>query len=262
MSKLADLARKIHNCAASDSAHMLRLYQKYLALILDAEKVTWYAGYRGDYGRNLWQTRLMLNWKVVDVALPLDSDRDFAKEAKFYFQKAREKGDIDPQVTLAVNNAGRSRVHLLREAINPEEWEFHWMRELLHQQNIGERMVGAFNLSPDAESYFLIDRPCGATPFSEKDKQHFLEELLSFPRVHYWLFLERGLVAPASTALSPRQRDVLLLLHSKHSEAKIAEQLKLAPGTVHNYIGDIYKCFNVGSRYELMQLWLGSIPGN
>lgn len=253
---LSNLVAKIHACAAADSETMLALFQEYLAQAMNAEKVTWYAGYRGAYGRELWQTRLMDNWKVVDVVFPLGVTRNLSAEMKEYFRQAREEGDIDPQVTLAINSAGQSRAHLLSDAIEASEWQDHWMRKNLFGQGIGERMVGAFHLSDVAESYFLLDRPPEAEPFTEQDKQRFVEELISFPRLHYWLFLERGLVQPAQRPFSPRERSVLRELMGPNSEQEIADQLKLSKGTMHNYVTDIYKNLGVSSRYELMQLWL------
>lgn len=251
--------QEINACAADNSEHMLKLYQRYLQEQLGGHQSLWYAAYRGNYGRELWQTKLMNNWKVVDVGFPLGFDGDLAKEIKDYFAKAKKSGGIDPQVTLAVEHAGSTRVHLLGDAIGPQDWQDHWMREWLLRQGVGERMVGAFTLSDIAESYFLIDRPAEAAPFNEDDRSQFLELLQSFPRLHYWLFLERGLVQPAQRPFSPRERDVLKALMGPQSEAAIADQLELTKGTAHNYVLDIYKNLGVSSRYELMQLWLKPI---
>lgn len=130
------------------------------------------------------------------------------------------------------------------------------MKPWLERQGVGERMVGAFTLSDKSESYFLVDRQPNSPAFTEADRQLFYELLISFPRLHYWLFLERGLVAPAHRPLSPRERQVLNLLMGPMSELEIAQSLALSKGTVHNYIGNIYKNFVVSSRYELIQLWL------
>ena len=239
---------------------MLELYQDYLARVLNAFQVTWYAGYRGQYGRKLWHTEVMNDWKIFDIKFPVGTEFDKIDAAKKYYLKARSQGALDPQVKISVENAGQSRVHLLHDNITRDEWDKHWMKKMLAKYDIGERMVGAFTLTPIAESYFLIDRTFDQKPFDEDDRRRFLDALISFPRLHFWLFLNRGLIEPAKRPLSPREKEVLQLALGSKSEAEIAEQLELSKGTVHNYIVDIYKVFDVNSRYELAQLWLSTVP--
>jgi DNA-binding CsgD family transcriptional regulator len=259
VAKLSTLVGNINACSANESDQMLAYYQEYLQVLLSAHSVTWYAAYKGAYGRELWQTTIMNGWKVVDVACPLGTERAFAEAAKSYFKKAREEGDIDPQVTHSVETAGETRVKLIGDVASPEQWSQHWMSERLKLQGVGERMVGTFTLSDESESYFLVDRPPQAEPFSEDNRRVFFDALISFPRLHHWLFLERGLVSPAKRPLSPREREVLNKLLTAMSEKDIADAMSLSQGTVHNYVSDIYKKFNVQSRYELIQLWLQPI---
>ena len=77
----------------------------------------------------------------------------------------------------------------------------------------------------------------------------------------YWRLLERGLCAPAETPLSPRQRDILILLLGPLPEMKICEYLELSRGTVHNRVIELYEIFAVKSRFELCQLWFAIVPG-
>jgi DNA-binding CsgD family transcriptional regulator len=258
---MSDLVGQIQACGAQQTSLMLDLYQQYLEQQLRAFQSTWLAGYRGSYGRNNWQMAQMHGWKVVDACYPRGTRKQHSEETKRYFSQARSEGDVDPQVAFAVANSGATRVHRVHEAIAADEWENHWMRERLASQGIGERMVGAFTLSPIAESYFTVDRPVDAPAFSADDVQTFYRALCLFPRLHHWLYLERGLVEPAVRPLSPREQQILKLLLGPGTEAEIAEQLELARGTTHNYIGDIYKTFGVSSRFELMQLWLQPVPG-
>lgn len=251
-----NLVQQIHACSANDSASMIELYQRHLQQQLSAHQVLWYAAYRGSYGKELWQTKLMRGWKVVDVGFPIGFDGNLSEETKAYFKKAQESGNVDPQVELSVKSAGKSRVHLLHDAVSKERWQENWMKPWLERQGVGERMVGAFTLTDESESYFLVDRPPNSQRFTEADRELFYDLLISFPRLHYWLFLERGLVAPAQRPLSPRERQVLNLLMGPMPEQEIAQSLALSKGTVHNYIGEIYKNYTVSSRYELIQLWL------
>ena len=58
---------------------------------------------------------------------------------------------------------------------------------------------------------------------------------------------QRGLVG-----LSPRLRQTLVSLLAGHAEKQIAIQLGVSGPTAHEYVGSIYRHFNVSSRSELM----------
>ena len=256
MTLLAPLIAQIHACNARDTGKMIALYQQYLEQILSGFQPTWIAAYKGDFGRKLWHVKLMDGWVVADAIFPVGNDKQFTAEIKQYFKAALEKGGIDPQMTFSIKNVGNTRVARTGDAVSAEEWSQHWMRERLLNEGVSDRMVGTYTLNDCAESYIIIDRAVGEEPFSEQDAQNFYQALKLFPRLHYLLFLERGLVSPATTPLSPRQQDIVRLLLEPLSEHDIADRLQLTKGTVHNYIVDMYKIFNVSSRYEFVQLWL------
>ncbi len=258
--RLIKLREKIHACSALNSMLMLELYQKYLAELLNADQVVWCAAYKGKYGRDLWHTQILGDWKIFDIKFGLGTDFNHVEATKKYFKIAKNAGSPDPQMMLSTKSAGQTRVHLLYEATTPEVWNKHWMKELLAKFGVGERMVGAYALSDIAEGYYMVDRPIGAQAFTQKDKSKLLDALLCFPRLHYWLFLLRGLVQPATRPLSPREREVLGYLLTPYSEVEIAEKLSLTKGTIHNYVIEIYKVFKVNSRHELMQIWLQALP--
>lgn len=246
----------INACGANDTAKMVGLYQSYLEEILGAVNATWMAAYKRPFGRNFWFVELMDDWKVVDTTFPVYMDRQFIEEHKKYFKQALEQGGIDPQVTYAIQHAGETRVARLTDAVSQEEWDQHWMSQRLRDEGTKERMVGTFTLSDTAESYFTIDRAIDQPSFSSDDAQRFLEAMKFFPQMHYWLFLERGLVAPALRPLSPRQQSVLKHLLGSLTEQEIADELGLSKSTLHNYVMEIYKNYQVSSRYELLGLWL------
>ncbi|WP_051279368.1 helix-turn-helix transcriptional regulator [Hellea balneolensis] len=236
------------------------LYQRYLVELIGGFQVIWLAAYRGQFGRKFWHTKIMNDWKIFDMIYPVGTDIDQVEAAKKFYKKAHETGTLGPQFMLSINSAGKTRALLLTDAISREEWREHWMGKIMEKHGVGERMVGAYTLSDTAESYFMIDRAPGEAPFGEKDRALLYDALVDFPRVHYWLFLNRGLVEPAKKPLSPREQSVLQYLLGPKSKAEIAECLGLTTGTVQNYIIDIYKIFDVSSRYELVQLWLDEVP--
>ena len=55
---------------------------------------------------------------------------------------------------------------------------------------------------------------------------------------------------------TPAERRALALLLTGQSEKKIAEALGIGLHTTHARITTIYRKFGVGSRAELMALWL------
>jgi len=260
LDRLSQLKQDIHACSARDSAKMMSLYQEYLGELVGGFQVIWLAAYRGQFGRKVWQTKVMNDWKIVDMIYPSTANIDHVEAAKKFYKKARETGSLGPQFMLSIRSSGKTRSLLLTDAISRKEWKEHWMGKIMEKHGVGERIVGAFTLSETAESYFMVDRGPGEAPFGEEERALLYDALINFPRVHHWLFLNRGLVAPAKKPLSPREQSVVHYLLGPKSITEISECLGLSKGTIQNYVVDIYKNFGVGSRYELISLWLGEVP--
>jgi DNA-binding NarL/FixJ family response regulator len=64
---------------------------------------------------------------------------------------------------------------------------------------------------------------------------------------------EQGVPTPA---MGPRLRQTLGLLLQGEGEKQIAAKLKLSPHTVHGYVKEVYRRFDVCSRAELLALWV------
>jgi DNA-binding NarL/FixJ family response regulator len=56
--------------------------------------------------------------------------------------------------------------------------------------------------------------------------------------------------------LTPREREILLLLLAGESEKQIAAQLSRSINTVHTFVRQIYRQYEVSSRGELMSLFV------
>ena len=88
-------------------------------------------------------------------------------------------------------------------------------------------------------------------PFTDKDA--CIVSLMlraAAPMIDRELFQRSGSIdAPK---LSPRQQEVLLMLLAGESEKEIASNLHRSVHTVHTFIRQIYKLFDVSSRGELM----------
>ena len=60
----------------------------------------------------------------------------------------------------------------------------------------------------------------------------------------------------AGAQLPPRLRQTLTSLLSGASEKQIARAMNLSPHTIHVYVKQIYKHYNVCSRGELLARWV------
>ncbi len=254
---ISSLINRIDKGSALDTAAMLQDYLEYVRIKLDASITSWVCAYRGKYVDEVWKAELFDGWKIMDNIVHTDCNQDLVKFQEEYFQKARTHG-VDPLTMHALQQAGKTRTHRYVEVFSSyQEWQEHWVnRDFILDQNIGERMLGIFTLDEEAESYIVIERPPGDRPFSQADEDILMYCLIEFPRLHYWLFLERGLLKINKRPNSPRQRELIPLILSGMPEKQIADTLELSKTTIHGYIQDIYRNYDVRSRYELMSLWL------
>ena len=254
--QLSELARCINSSDAIDTSTSLEMYQKYICVAMEATAVTWCALYKGPYGRDTWYTQVMNDWKVFDMKFPIGQNLDLEVVKKNFYAKAKKEGGVGAGIENMMSAAGQTRAQNVENSMPFSEWEKHWEYDLWIKQGIGDRMSGAFFLSEISESHVWVDRAIDQPRFKDSDKEKLIEIMNRFPRVQRWWMLERGLLEPSTRPLSPREKEVLKLLLQPKSESEIANHLNLAAGTVHNYIVEIYKVFQVGGRYELIQLWL------
>jgi DNA-binding CsgD family transcriptional regulator len=61
---------------------------------------------------------------------------------------------------------------------------------------------------------------------------------------------------PPMPPMSPRVAQTLELLLAGDSEKQIAGKLKISQHTVHDYVKRVYRQFGVGTRAELLALWV------
>lgn len=252
---LLELKNRIHAAPAWESAKMLSLYQEYARKVLAVDSVSWLAAYAGPYGKECWKTELLNGWKVTDVVY-LDKAHEIPQS--HYYSYVQKNGK-EPLTQLALATVGKTRV-LHIDTAELEQLKSHpEQKGYCEHLGVSQRMLGVYHLDEQAESYLMADRLSRGKPFSQQDKENLYRLLVEFPRVHYWLFLERGLIPPAERPIGPRYQEVLTLLQQNLTEAEIADQCKLSSGTIHGYIMDIYKIFNVSSRAELMSLWFQGV---
>lgn len=257
---ISKLINRIHAGSMLDTYAMLDNYLEYVRQKLDASIVSWVCAYHGKYVDEVWKAELLDGWKVMDLALPKASgiDRETAKEN--YFQVAKTQG-VSLFTQLALQQTGNTRTHRYVDVVATEhEKANHRLKsEYMASQNVEDRMLGIYHLDAEAESYLIVDRPPGAEAFSKAEEDILMNCLIEFPRLHYWLFLERGLLQNIKRPNSPRQKELIPLLLSGIPEKQMADKLGLSQSTVHGYILDIYRNYSVRSRAELNNLWIMSL---
>jgi DNA-binding CsgD family transcriptional regulator len=103
-----------------------------------------------------------------------------------------------------------------------------------------------------------IDRPHGAEPFGPREVAilRLLHDEVG-PLVGVRLATEQHL---CRDGLSKRLRETLSLLLEGLSEKQVARELDLSIKTVHEYVGTLYKHFQVSSRGELLAYFIRREP--
>jgi DNA-binding CsgD family transcriptional regulator len=136
--------------------------------------------------------------------------------------------------------------------IDDDEWLRSgepWRRTGLHHS-----ILMTFPVSKVAFSGIGFHRSENKPPFSVRDKAivHVIFRQVGWLHRH-------GIHEPAgetAVSLTPRERQVLLLLLEGDGKKQIAFRMKLSEHTVGDYIKSVYKHFGVHSRSELQSIFL------
>jgi DNA-binding CsgD family transcriptional regulator len=128
-------------------------------------------------------------------------------------------------------------------------------KQLLQPFGLDEELATFYPLGkPGLFSMILLFRRAGQPPFTARDRMifHLITSEVD------WLHRD-GVPADdgkSVATLSPRQRQVLLLLLSGYAAKEIAPRLQLSTHTVNDHIRDLYRHFDVTSRAELLAMFL------
>jgi DNA-binding CsgD family transcriptional regulator len=183
---------------------------------------------------------------------------------------AHQTGDGKPaavSITFSTSSA-RKRIDRRRNLVQEKRVESHPLVEQIH------RRLRAPDRGGDAQttdrtilcSVVRLDRPRTSAglalgrragdrrPFTQRD-----EMLVSlFHREMRWIYqFDLPLMSPEVAPLSPRMRQTLQFLLAGASEREIAAHLGLSLNTVHHYVKQLYKHFEVSSRSQLLARWVG-----
>lgn len=140
----------------------------------------------------------------------------------------------------------------------------HYYRSTAHQEFRGKAncddalmTLRSVNL-PSHTEMLTLDRPIGAARYSPRDAAivKLLHDEIA-PLVGVRLATEAHY---CEDGLSPRLRQTLHLLLEGESEKTAAAKLGISDRTVHEYVGMIYRHFNVNTRAELMAYFIKRRP--
>jgi DNA-binding CsgD family transcriptional regulator len=131
-------------------------------------------------------------------------------------------------------------------------------RRYYRDAGILDRMMAAFPVTADCESFFIIDR-FQANPepplFSLREATLVGDAVRGVPWLHRRLFLGNGLLM-ADKLLSPMERQILRALLTGVTEKELAEATGQKVTTLHKYVTSLYARYGVKSRQALLALWL------
>lgn len=152
--------------------------------------------------------------------------------------------------------ATASRSHLTDDATRYAGTRYQEFRRRLNTDDyvVSIRLVDL----PQRVEAIAVDRPFGAPRFGPREVTllKILHDEVA-PLIGVRLTTEAHL---SRDGLSARLRETLSLLLDGLSEKQVARRMHLSTGTVHEYVGVLYKHFRVSSRGELLAYFVRRTP--
>ena len=129
--------------------------------------------------------------------------------------------------------------------------------EMVRKHGLSDRMVGVHHLRAGVEAFVICDREAPRHPFEPRERDLLKNLLERTQPFFYRLCVSYGLLNDEGMeALTRREREALLLMLGPKTEKEMAAHMGLTPRSMHQYVIRVYRKLNVGSRAELMSLWL------
>lgn len=228
---------------------MTKHYLTQMGLLLDSQ--AYFAVIGGRNGPV--ESDPLEGWRIVDV-IHQDPNGHWDNELIEEFSAVEANILNDPGTRRLVCGQGM-RAYLRRTLMHHDDPPDCPSQALMDAVGASDRIVAAVPVSHRAELYIGFDRATGRPDFVDADVLWVRRSLTGLPSMAKSIALWYGLTDDCST-LTPRERDVLAHLLDGLSERRIAEELNLTQGTVHQYIVALYRKLRVSSRPELMALWI------
>jgi DNA-binding CsgD family transcriptional regulator len=160
---------------------------------------------------------------------------------------------LQSMITGVINDALQKNeclTHSRDQLFSDAEWTASEAGRAWHAAGFDHFLCSICPLAGGSYSGVRFHRRLGRPPFTARERA--VVELL-FPNVP-WLHPGRETTgcSKGAAALSPRERQVMLLLLGGDSRKQVARKLKLSEHTVADYLKVIYRKLNVSSRAELL----------
>lgn len=186
---------------------------------------------------------------MADAGWPSERSR------AFWLKWARHPDMSDhPALVAFAARPGAKGTCTRRQLVADRAWDLSpHVNEVLRPAGIDEGLVSSVPLADGREHLITLCRSVGDRPFGRRDRG-----LLRLFHGELTPHLGRALTTSddPGTRLTPRLRQVLRELLGGDGEKQIARRLEIAPDTLHGYVKQVYRAFNVRGRAELMALHL------
>jgi DNA-binding CsgD family transcriptional regulator len=199
--------------------------------------------------------------------------RVFDMQLEFESGTMRKLGGADDAYFRRIIESGKCRKHpmiepgLRRFASEPwlvvrredffddHEWySFPFVQTVVRALDMGPTIYAASRIHPDRSLFLAVSRPWDdKCRFDARDAQ-CVDLLMEVGYRLATLFHARGV---QESDLSTRLQQTLRGLLAGRSEKEIAHELGVSIATVHHYVSELYRRFNVHSGRELMAILLG-----
>ncbi|XZE19443.1 response regulator transcription factor [Pirellulaceae bacterium SH449] len=184
-----------------------------------------------------------------------DGFTDETERAEFY--RIIIHPELAPAVVKPLYQAVKELTSITRmrlDLICDEQWQTLQVSSLWRSLGFDDFIFSLVPLDRETYSSIGFHRRAGNPRFTRQEAD-FVD--LAFPAID-WIhrFKAAESIPTRVTDLSPRERQVFMLLLKGASRKTIASQLKLSDHTITDYIKEIYKKFEVTSRAELLVQFL------
>jgi DNA-binding CsgD family transcriptional regulator len=225
----------------ADAATKKRLLLSGLARIVNADVWVW------GQGRATADGGIVI-FSYIDGGYASDRQREIAMRPDLN----TDAQDVERRVK---DTGGRHLTRTRAQLMTDEEWYgSSFYRDYRKAADLDDFLFSVYPLPPDAISVIGLHRNVAAPPFGDRERciAHLVASEID------WLHRAGSdLPGPAHVAdLTPRQRQVLLLLLSGDSRKQVARKLEISEHTVTDHMKALHRHFNVNSRGELLALFM------